>query len=60
MEPSSREKRSGIGEEFIVERSSIRVGLEKQRERTWLLMEMEELRAQRWLRLTSLEAMFEA
>ena len=61
MESSSRGRRRGIGEEPITEGSLVRVRVREVREeQLWLLMEMEGLKAWRWLCLTSLEAMFEA
>ena len=53
LESSSRETRRGIGNEPIAEAEGSSIWM-------WLLMEMEELRARRWLCLMSLEAMFEA
>ena len=59
MESSSRGRRSGIREEPIAEGGLVRVRVREVRIANWLLMDMEELGARRWLCLTSLEAMFE-
>ena len=58
--PPVEEEEEALEKSLQLRVARLGLGLEKWGERMWLLMEMEELRARRWLCLTSLEAMFEA